>query len=498
MSCATNSQSTGVRKVVAVPAGQMPAPTPKPAASAPEPEPAPAPAWPESFADAAQKITAATVDNTRAWDRLAYMVDMFGPRLSGSKALEQAIDWTLETMKADGLENVRREKVMVPHWVRGKESARVTGPVERDLVVLGLGGSIGTGRRGVKGEVITFDSLEALEKAGEANSKVAEGKIVVINQKMPPYDPNNAEDPTGYGKTVVIRSRGASVAAKFGAKAVLIRSVTAHSLRTPHTGAMRYEEGIKKIPAAAVTVADAEFLVRMAERGPTTVELKMEAKTLKDAESGNAIAEIKGREKPEEVVVIGGHIDSWDVGDGATDDGSGCMMAMEAAKILLDAGLRPRRTIRVVLFTNEENGLRGGKAYHEAHHDEVHAGAIEADIGSGAPMGISMAAGEDVVAGLAKYAPLFEGLGASNIAKGWGGADISPMMADGVLLMGMRPDVSHYFDLHHSPADTIEKIDPDHLQRNAGAMALMAWILAEREELVQVEVPGAKKKDDHH
>ena len=495
MSCAGAPSSTGVRKVVAVPAGQMPPPAPKPMAKAPEPEPEPEPAWPESFADAAQKITAATVDNTRAWDRLAYMVDMFGPRLSGSKALEQAIDWTLETMRQDGLENVRREKVMVPHWVRGRESAMVTAPVERELVVLGLGGTVGTGRRGVKGEVVAFESLEALQKAGEANPKVAEDKIVVINQKMPDFDPHNPTDPTGYGKTVVIRSSGASTAAKFGAKAVLIRSVTAHSLRTPHTGALRYEDGVKKIPAAAVTPADAEFLVRMAQRGPTTVQLKLDAKTLADAESANAIAEIKGREKPEEVVVIGGHIDSWDVGDGATDDGSGCLMAMEAAKILMETGLRPRRTIRVVLFTNEENGLRGGKAYAEAHAKEVHAGAIEADIGAGAPMGISMAADDATVAALAKYAPLFEGLGAAQITQGWGGADISPLMATGVLGLGMRPDVSHYFDLHHSPADTVEKIDPAYLQRNAGAMALMAWILAEREEIAQVEV--TKQGADH-
>lgn len=454
----------------------------------PEPEPEAAPAWPESYAEAARKITEATAGNTRAWDRLALMVDTYGHRLSGSKALESAIAWTLEIMEADGLENVRKEKVMVPHWVRGKESARVVGPVKRDLVILGLGGTVGTGARGIKAEIITFDSLEALMAAGEQDPKVAQGKIVVLNQPMPPFDPENMRDPTGYGKTVVIRSSGASTAAKFGAKAVLVRSVTAHSLRTPHTGALQYEEGVKKIPAAAVTPADAEFLVRLAKRGPTKVELKLGGKTLRDAESGNAIAEIVGREKPEEIVVIGGHIDSWDVGDGATDDGSGCLMAMEALTLLKELGLRPKRTIRVVLFTNEENGLRGGKAYAEAHKDEVHVAAIEADIGAGAPMGISMAAGEEIVSSLAKYAPLFEGMGVTHIMKGWGGADISPLMAQGVLGMGMRPDVSTYFDLHHSPADTVDKIDPANLERNAGAMALMAWILAERDEVAKVDV----------
>ena len=234
------------------------------------------------------------------------MVDTYGHRLSGSKALESAIAWTLEIMEADGLEKVRKEKVMVPHWVRGKESARVVGPVKRDLVILGLGGTVGTGARGIKAEIITFDSLEALITAGEKDPKVAQGKIVVLNQPMPAFDPENMHDPTGYGKTVVIRSNGASTAAKFGAKAVLVRSVTAHSLRTPHTGALNYEDGVKKIPAAAVTPADAEFLVRLAKRGPTKVELKLGGKTLRDAESGNAIAELVGREKPEEIVVIGG------------------------------------------------------------------------------------------------------------------------------------------------------------------------------------------------
>jgi carboxypeptidase Q len=211
------------------------------------------------------------------------------------------------------------------------------------------------------------------------------------------------------------------------------------------------------------------------------LELRMGAKRLPDAPSANAIAELRGREKPEEIVVIGGHIDSWDVGDGSTDDGAGCLMAMEAALMLEELGLVPRRTIRVVLFTNEENGLRGATAYFEAHGHETHVAAIEADSGSGEPRGLDVASQDQaVVRPLADLAPLFVGLGAGRIESGWGGADIAPLTEAGVLSLSVRPNGSRYFDLHHSPADTIEKIDPAHLQKNAAAMALMAYILAER------------------
>ena len=440
-------------------------------ADAPDDTGKPPDAWAK---EAATKITAHAKGKTRAWDRLALMVDRYGHRLSGSKALEQSIDWAVETMAADGLDNARREKVMVPHWVRGKESLKIISPARRDVIVLGLGMSVGT-RGSLRGELAVVDHVDAIAKAGDE----LKGKVVLIAQAMPPYDKEKRD--SGYGPTVAARTRGASEAAKKGAKAVLVRSVTANSLQTPHTGSLRYEDDVKKIPAAAVTPEGSTMLQRMAARGKVTVELRMGARTLPDVPSANAIAELRGREKPEEVVVIGGHIDSWDVGDGATDDGAGCLMAMEAALMLKELGLVPKRTIRVVLFTNEENGLRGAKAYFEAHGEEVHVGAIEADAGSGAPYGFSVkAATPEEVDDLKRYAPLFKGLGAHHIEAGWGGADISPLTDKGVLGIAVRPDGSHYFDLHHSPADTVEKIDPDHLQRNAAAMALLAYILAER------------------
>lgn len=433
----------------------------------------PAPAWAK---DAATKIFAAAEGKTRAWDRLAQMSDLYGHRLSGSKALEDAIAWTLEIMTDDGHQNVRKEAVMVPHWVRGKESLAIASPMRRPLTMLGLGMSVGT-RGTLTREVIVVDHVDAIAELPEGAAK---GKIVLINQVMPPYDPHTGN--THYGPTVQARTRGASEAAKKGADAVLVRSVTAVSLDNPHTGTLSYEEGVRKIPAAAVTIEGAELLARQAARGPVKVSLKMGAKQLPDAPSGNAIAEIVGREKPDEVVVIGGHIDSWDVGDGASDDGAGCMAAMEAATLIRESGLQPRRTIRVVLFTNEENGLRGGLGYFDAHGKEPHLGAIESDSGMGRPTGFSLAGDDaEALAALKVFEPLFGALGDLSITKGWGGADISPLTRAGVLSMALRPDASHYFDLHHSPADTIDKIDPAHLEQNAAAMALMAYILAERE-----------------
>lgn len=429
--------------------------------------------FPPAFKAAADRLTAAAEGRLRGHARLVALADRFGHRLSGSQSLERAIDWSLEVMREDKLVNVRREKVMVPRWVRGAERARVTAPIERDLVVLGLGGTVGT-KGPLRGEIAVVTSLAEIATKGAA----LRGKIVVINQAMPAYDHEAHE--TGYGETVKIRSSGASEAAKVGAKAVLIRSVTASSLRTPHTGALRYAEGVAKIPAAAITLEDVELLTRLAAQGKTTVELSLGARTLPDSPSGNAIGEIRGRELPDEVVVIGGHIDSWDVGDGSSDDGAGCVMAMDAAAMLVELGLVPRRTIRVVLFTNEENGLRGARAYHAAHGKERHAAAIEADSGAGAPYGFGVGGTPEQAAAVRAYGPLFAALGADKLKLGGGGADIEPLARDGVLTLGLQPDASVYFDLHHSPADTVDKIDPVNLARNTAAMALMAYILAER------------------
>ncbi len=463
----------GARVIQGQPAAALvPAPTPMPEDAPPLVVEDP---LPPLVVEAASLLSEVGVTDRTAWERLAFMADEFGTRLSGSDGLEETIDWAVATMKADGLADARRESVMVNRWERGEESATVIKPRKKSLYMLGLGNSVGTSRRGVKAEVVLVPDVAAIDSLGDK----AKGKIVAVTQAMPAYD--HEQDTSHYGDAVQPRIHAASRAAKLGAKAVLIRSVTATNYRLPHTGMLRYEEGVAKIPAAALSPEDMMYLQRVAQRDQKIeVSLKMGARTLPDRESANAVAEILGRERPEEVVVIGCHIDAWDVGDGAHDDGAGCMMAMEAARVLTALGLQPARTIRVVLFTNEENGGAGARAYYEAHKHEPHVGAIEADAGSFAPRGFGIGATQEDVDALAPYAPLFARLGADLFTVGGGGADIAPLVKAGVLGVAVRPEGSEYFDLHHSPADTVDKVSPDHLQRNAMAMALMAFILAER------------------
>ncbi len=452
---------------------------PPPAFEPPKPdkpvEPPPATIDPK-FEEASRAIFAAVADSHHAYERLVYLCDSFGVRLSGSPGLEKAIDWAVEEMNKDGLDNARREKVMVPHWVRGQESARMLAPHQRNLHVLGLGMSVGTRGRPIRGEAVVVRELEEIDELGDE----LKGKIVVINKAMAPYDHEHRD--AHYGTTVQIRLHGATRAAKYGAKAVLIRSVTATSLASPHTGTLIYPEGEKKIPAAAIAIEEAERLERLYKRGEKLeLELRMDAKTLPDAESANAIAELTGREKPDEIVLIGCHIDAWDVGDGAHDDGGPCMAVMEAARVLKALELIPRRTVRVVLFTNEENGGRGAEAYFEAHGKEKHVAALEADSGVFWPHGLGVGGAPEQLAELQKYAPLFAPVGADHIIEGYGGADIRLLMENGVLGLNLAVAGDHYFDYHHSSGDTIDKVDPNAVSANAGVIALMAYILAERE-----------------
>jgi carboxypeptidase Q len=372
-------------------------------------------------------------------------------------------------MKRDGLDNVRGEKVMVPHWVRGEESLEMLAPVPRKLQMLGLGNSVGTPADGITAEVVVVRSFEELDRLGEQ----VRGKIVLYNA---PY--------VNYGATVEYRVRGASRAARYGAVAALVRSITPVSLQTPHTGAMNYDPNQPKIPTAAVTIEVAEFLQRMNDRGDhPRLRLKMEAKFLPDTESANVIAELKGSEKPDEVILISGHFDSWDVGQGAHDDGGGCIIAWEAARLLKELGLKPRRTIRVVLWTNEENGLRGGNAYRDAYRADVakHILAIESDSGVYRPEGFGLAATAplQVRANMMEIAKLLSGIGADQIAADGGGADIGPMMREGVIGASLDVDGAHYFDTHHTQADTLDKINPRELALCVATMAVMAYVVAD-------------------
>ena len=428
----------------------------------------------DTYRETANRLIDAALEDRDGYDKLSYLCDRIGNRLAGSPSLDKAIAWAAGQMKKDGLENVVTPRVKAPHWVRGRESASLLEPVDRPLTMLGLGGSVATPKKGITAQVIPVASFEELEKRGRAE---VEGKIVLFNA---PWE--------GYFKTVQYRSNGASRAAKLGAVAALVRSVTPVSLQTPHTGALEYAADAPKIPAAAVTIEDATLMQRLADAGTKVlVHLEMEAHTLPDADSANVIGEIPGREKPEEIVVIGGHIDSWDVGAGAQDDGSGIMTALEAAHIIHQMGLRPRRTIRVVFWTNEENGTAGAKAYREWVGEAVknHVAAIEMDGGAEKPVGFGVTVGTNsprLLDQLREVGKLLERIDAGTIQAGGGGADIAPLMHDGVPGLGLRTVGTHYFDWHHTRSDTVDKIKPEELRLNIAAMAVMAYVLADMPE----------------
>ncbi|MCX5764605.1 MAG: M20/M25/M40 family metallo-hydrolase [Gemmatimonadetes bacterium] len=412
-------------------------------------------------------ISAATADKSAAWNTLARFTDYSGNRLSGSAALERGIDWLVAEMKKDGLENVHTEPAMVPHWVRGKESATLMQPRVANLPMLGLGGSIATPKGGITAPVMVVGSFDELTtRAAEAK-----GKIVLFDVPF-----------TNYGATVAYRSGGASAAAKVGALAALVRSVTPYSMRTPHTGGMNYDTTVAKIPTAAITVEDAMMIHRMVTRGePVVVKLEMEAQMLPDVMSRNVMGEIRGSEKPDEIIAFGGHIDSWDVGQGDMDDVGGVIVAWEALKLMKKLGLKPKRTIRVVGWTNEENGSRGGRAYAEAHKNEVanHVLMIESDGGVFQPTQLGFSGSESGRAIMQQIAALVKSVGPVAIGASGGGADIGPMMQLGVPGVGFEVDGSRYFWFHHTDADTVDKLDPAEMQRCVAIMAVLSYIAAD-------------------
>lgn len=419
------------------------------------------------YRPAADSIIATALRDSSAWNRLAELTDRFGNRHSGSEALEHAIDWMLAQMQHDGLQNVRGEPVMVPHWVRGEESAMLVSPRPAKLVMLGLGNSIGTPRRGIEAEVLVVTSFDDLtRRAAEAR-----GKIVLFDV---PY--------TGYGQTVRYRTGGAVAAARVGAVASLIRSVAAYSIRSPHTGVMTYDSTVTRIPAAALSVEDAMMLHRMSDRGErVVVRLTMGAQMMPDAPSRNVMAELVGREAPQEIVVLGGHIDSWDVGAGAMDDAGGVVVSWEAVRLLQRLGLRPRRTIRVVGWVNEEDGGRGGLAYRDTHRAELadHILAFESDGGVFRPQGFGFSGSDSAMALVRQIASLLRPIGADSVQRGGGGADIGPIVQLGVPAMSPNVESSRYFWFHHSDGDTVDKLDPRDMAQCVAAFAVMIYVVAD-------------------
>ncbi|MGB0547624.1 MAG: M28 family metallopeptidase [Limisphaerales bacterium] len=425
---------------------------------------------PADYQPEAQRLTHAATNSVFGFTRLAAMCDTFGPRFTGSKNLEDAIDWCLAEMKKDGFKNVRGEAVRVPRWVRGKESAEMTAPRHRKLPMLGLGGSIGTPKEGITAEVLVVSGFDDLKK----RAAEAKGKIVLFNVPF-----------TEYRETVIVRTQGAIHAARAGAVASLIRSVGPFSMQTPHTGGMSYANGVKKIPHAALSLEDANMLTRMAARGEKiTVRLKMEAHMLPDGISRNVIAEIPGWEKPEEIVIVSGHIDSWDIGQGAMDDGGGCLAAWEAARLMLKLGLKPRRTVRIVLWTNEENGIQGALQYAQRHEAALakHTLAIESDSGVFKPTGfgfLGSGRGMEIIQGVGK---LLDPINAGRIDKGCRGADVLKLVRGGVPVMHLEVDREKYFWYHHTDADTMDKLDVSEFNQCVAAMAVMAYVIADLPE----------------
>jgi hypothetical protein len=445
-----------------------------PSTSAPEPTPPPA-ARNKPIADT---IIHAALTSSGAYDKLEHLTDRIGNRLSGSHALEEAIRWAEQTMKAERVENVHAEPVQVPHWVRGEEHGELVRPFSRKLHLLALGGSIGTPAGGITAPIVVVRTYDELEKLGDR----VKGKIVVFDNPMPPYGPEGAH----YGETVVFRSSGAARAAKLGAIGVLIRSVTARSLRSPHTGATRYDPGVRPIPAAALSTEDAAMLARLwRSSADVAVKIELGAKMLADVESANVVGEVVGTTLPDEAVILGAHLDSWDVGQGAHDDGAGCTTLMEALALLERLHLHPKRTIRAVLFTNEENGLRGAQAYAKAHANDKLVAAIEMDSGGFKPVGFDLeptktTTASSVLAVIKPLGALLESIGASRVALGHSGADVGALKDRPVPLLGLVVDGSRYFDYHHSEADTFDKVDAKDLARDVAAMAVMAYALADQ------------------
>jgi carboxypeptidase Q len=442
---------------------------------------------PAQYAAPSKQLIDAALADTHSLDRLEYLCDRIGNRLSGSPSLDVATSWAAGEMRKAGLQNVRTAPVKVPHWVRGAESAVMLSPISRRLPILGLGNSVGTPPEGISAEVVVvsnFDELASLKP------EQVRAKIVLYDA---PYQ--------GYGRTVAYRIAGASRAAGLGAAAVLVRSVTPLSLRDPHTGTLIYDEKAPRVPAAAVTVEDAEAIHRLVNRGVNVrVQLTMAAHFEPDVESANVIGEIPGSENPDEVVVLGGHIDSWDVGQGAQDDGSGIMASLEAVSLIQKLGLKPRRTIRLVFWVNEENGGAGGKAYRGMIGPDVskHVAAIEMDGGAEKPMGFGASLGHPTMPGSAAPAgealspkafdrlqaigSLLAHINASQITHSGGGSDIEPLMESGVPGLGEISSGAHYFDWHHSEADTFDKINPQDFRESVAAMAVMTFVLADMPE----------------
>jgi Zn-dependent M28 family amino/carboxypeptidase len=434
--------------------------------------------------DALERIRAAGMGDDWGYQRLADLCDKIGPRISGSRQAEAAVEQIAAALRAGGLA-VSLQPVKVPHWVRGEEQADIIdypgrpAGVTQHLALTTLGGSIATPAEGISAQVLVVHSFDEL-RTHEAQAR---GKIVLFNVAFNEDLAQNGRAGNAYGEAVAYRVQGASAAARAGAVASLIRTVGGANYRLPHTGVMNYDAAQPKIPAAALSAEDAMWVSRLAAEGPVTLRLKLSPQTLPDAESHNVIADWSGREKPEEMVIVSGHLDSWDLAQGAIDDGAGVASAMGAVHLLETLGLRARRTIRFVGWMSEENGSAGGQAYAKLNGATLsrQIAAIESDNGAGRPLGVSAHVTPE---GMTLLKPLMKGLapmGASILdhRDGPGGSDVEYLDALGVPTLAPIVDTRTYFDYHHSPADTLDKIEPENIRRQIAVLAMMAYFLAD-------------------
>jgi Zn-dependent M28 family amino/carboxypeptidase len=455
-----------------------------PATTSPSPTPSPTPELysPQTITEL-KKLQEAALTSDYAYRQVAHLANNIGPRLSGSAQAQQAVEYVAGELKALGLV-VRLVKVMVPHWVRGEETAALTefsgqAPgTEQKIILTTLGGSVATPATGLTAEVVVARDFDELKSLGKDR---VQGKIVLFNY---PFDKKMAAEGRGgdaYGAAVVYRSDAPSAAARLGAVASLIRSVGGAAYRLPHTGATRYADDAPKIPAGAVAEEDADLISALAAQGRVKMRLVLTPKEFPDAVSYNVIGDLKGSEIPEQVVIVSGHLDSWDLGTGAIDDGAGVAVSMQAANLVQQLGLKPRRTIRVIAWMNEENGLRGGTTYAAEHAAELgnHFAAIETDGGADHPLGIYFGPRPEIKSFLQPVAQVLNASGAGILeARDHVGADIDPLLKKGVPNFSPIQDSRFYFNYHHTAADTLDKIDPHQLAENAAINAVLAYALA--------------------
>lgn len=421
-----------------------------------------------------------------AYENLRSLCKDVGARLSGSPEAEKAVQWGYDLLKSYGFDSVWLMPVTVPHWVRGDIEQGGFG--EHEMSVKTLGGSIASNGR-IEGEIIEVKSFEELDELG---AEAIKGKIIFYNKA---FDRSLINTGEAYGGCVGMRWAGASKAAQYGAIGVFVRSMTHLRDNHAHTGSMGYEEGIEKIPAIAISIEDAELLSETLKNESTVNGyLHINPQSLPDKQSHNVIGEIRGTESPEKIITFGGHLDSWDVGEGAHDDGAGCIHSIEALRILKKIGYKPKNTLRCVLFMNEENGNNGGKTYAKwvKENGQLHVAALESDMGGFVPRGFSIDGTEAQLAQMKSWEPLLQPYNLHILRKGWGGVDIGPLKGQLVPLIGLRPDDQRYFDHHHSETDVFENVHRRELEMGAGSFASMIY-LVDKYGLGQPEIKMKKE-----